>query len=101
MTEQEKLMQRIRENFQILLREKSGALPFMVLDGYKSDISLLCSPAYFTPEVLNLAMDLMWQIAQEKEKSDRIALHLLEMHTYERFRIRPAAAPAAAGHPYG
>ena len=96
---QTEIIERIKKNFEILLNEKSGALPFFILDAYKSDISLLCSDEYFTPEVLNFAMDIMWRISNEYEKDDRMALSLLRMHTYERFRIRPESKEKN-GHPY-
>ena len=96
---QTKIINRINKNFEILLQERSGALPFAVLESYKSDISLLCNGENFTPEVLNFAMDIMRRISKEREHEDRIALSLLEVHTYERFRIRPESKEEN-GHPY-
>ena len=86
---QKQLIERITVNFEKLLHDSTGVLPINTLDAYKRDIILLCREDTFTPEVLNFAMDITDAIATEREKQDNISLALLQMHTYECFRIRP------------
>lgn len=85
---QQELVDRINRNFEILMQSRSGVLPIDVLDSYKRDITLLCS-RNFAPEVLNLAMDIMFKIADARERRDCVSYALLQVHTYECFRVHP------------
>jgi len=97
--EQLELIDRIEKYFRILIKDKTGVLPIMTLDSYKAALIQLCRD-HFSPPVLNLAMDIMFRISEEREKHDQVGLALLEIHTYECLRLRPQAEEGRPQYPF-
>ena len=63
---QAEIIERIQKNFYEICNQKGVPNPANTI-AYERDISLLCSDEFFTPEVLNFAMDLMWKLSDQRE----------------------------------
>ena len=80
------LMNRIQENFDIIINTSEAYLDTKVTSQYKRDISELCEKCP-NAKTMNFAMDLMNKLCDEIRKNNGVHLICLQNYTYECFRF--------------